>query len=181
MFRLSLCLGHAVVAALLLSGCAAMTPEECKVADWGRVGYADGARGLTERLASYSEACAEVGVRPHAQAYRQGWDTGILRFCTAQGGWRAGVDGEYGKDAVCRGQPGYEAFTRYWQAGLEVYRTREEIRRKIERLGTLRRWADDAPMEDDRTRLRMDMLEVERALYWLQGLLAHQEAQAPPP
>lgn len=171
-----------LVATMLLVGCAVMTPEQCKVADWGRVGHADGVRGEPRaRLERYVEDCAQAGVQPHTQAYQQGWDAGIPRYCTAVNGWRAGVDGEFGKDAVCQGQSGHEAFAQYLQLGLEVYRTREEMRRKLERLAALRRWSDDALVDDDRTRLRFDMLETERALYWLQNLLARQEAQAPPP
>ena len=42
-------------------------------------------------------------------------------------GWREGVQGHSGKNAVCQAQPGYEAFTRYLDAGLQVYRTSEQI------------------------------------------------------
>ena len=106
-----------LLASLLLAGCESMSPTECKVADWQRVGFNDGASGQSERrLAAYTEDCGEAGVQPDAEAYRRGWDSGIRRFCTAANGWREGVQGHSGKNAVCQAQPGYEVFTRYLAA-----------------------------------------------------------------
>ena len=88
----------------MLAGCESMTVSECKVADWGRVGYADGAAGVAQtRLAAYAEDCGKAGIVPHANAYRQGWDSGIQRFCTAANGWREGTLGHSGKESVCQG------------------------------------------------------------------------------
>lgn len=56
---------------------------------------------------------------PNARAYRQGWDSGIQRFCTAANGWREGVAGHSGKAAVYVGQAGYAGFN--LDAGLQVY------------------------------------------------------------
>ena len=103
------------------------------MADWGRVGYSDGAAGVGQsRLAAYTEDCRKSGVLPQASAYRQGWDTGILRFCTATNGWREGVQGHSGKEAICQGQAGFEGFARYLDAGLKVYRTQEQLQRNIQ-------------------------------------------------
>lgn len=79
---------------LLFAGCKSMSESECKVADWGGVGLNDGSRGESEPgLANYTEDCGKTGVVPNAQAYRQGWDAGIKRFCTAANGWREGLEG----------------------------------------------------------------------------------------
>ena len=68
-----------LLASLLLAGCKSMSPTECKVADWGRVGHADGTRGESDRrIADYTEDCGKVGVIPNAQLYRYGWDQGIV-------------------------------------------------------------------------------------------------------
>ena len=45
MFVRSIHLVSAVVSAWLLASCATMSPEECKRADWGAVGQADGLDG----------------------------------------------------------------------------------------------------------------------------------------
>ena len=110
-----------------------MSVSECKVADWGRVGYSDGAAGVGQsRLAAYTEDCRKSGVLPQASAYREVCDTGILRFCTATNGWREGVQGHSGKEAICQGQAGFEGFARYLDAGLKVYRTQEQLQRNIQ-------------------------------------------------
>ena len=122
----------------LLAGCESMSVSECKVADWGRVGYADGAAGVAQsRLAAYTEDCGKAGVVPQANAYRQGWDTGIQRFCTAANGWREGMLGHSGKEAVCQGQAGFEGFARYLDAGLQVYRSQEQLQRNSQEAGRL--------------------------------------------
>ena len=124
-------LAFGFVTVFLLAGCASMSESQCKVADWGRVGHADGASGTSEELlANYTKDCAKVGVVPNAQAYRQGWDVGIKKFCTAGNGWRAGLDGHASKAEVCVGQPGHESFSRYLNAGLQVYRTKERMQKR---------------------------------------------------
>ena len=51
-----------VLAALLMSGCASMSSEECALSDWSAVGFEDGARGYTtERFSNHRKACAKHG------------------------------------------------------------------------------------------------------------------------
>jgi hypothetical protein len=77
------------------------------------VGLNDGARGEPERrLVNYTEDCGKIGITPQPQAYRQGWDAGIQRYCTATNGWRGGLEGQSSKDQVCAGQSNYPAFSR---------------------------------------------------------------------
>ena len=81
----------AAVAAFALAGCASMSPEECRVADWAEQGYKDGRSGLTPtRITEHRKACAEVGVVPDAQRYRQGWDRGVQEYCTPTNGLAQG-------------------------------------------------------------------------------------------
>lgn len=96
-----------LLAPLLLAGCESMSPTECKLVDWGRVGHADGTRGESDhRIADYTKDCGKVGVIPNAQLYRYGWDQGIVNFCTPTNGWREGLQGNPGKASVCQGQAG---------------------------------------------------------------------------
>ena len=47
-----------IVLPCLLASCESKSVSECKVADWGRVGYPDGAAGVGQsRLAAYAEDC----------------------------------------------------------------------------------------------------------------------------
>lgn len=175
-FRLLLILG-----ALALAGCETMTVSECQVADWGRVGFADGSRGDSEsRLAAHSESCAKAGVRPNAQAYRQGWDAGILRFCTGTNGWREGMQGNSGRASVCRGQPGNEAFTHYLNAGLQVHRTQSLMRQNDAQANRLQKQLEDPATDDKKKRsLRDELRSIDRDQQRLRHVLAQQQMLAP--
>ena len=169
-----------LLASLSLAGCKTMTVPECQVADWGRVGFADGARGESEsRLASHVESCAQAGVRPNAQAYRQGWDAGVRTFCTAANGWREGVQGNSSRDSVCRGQPGFEAFSRYLGAGLQLYRTNEQMRYNAAQANQLQRLLEDSNKDEEKRRFRQQLRELDREQYRLRDLLSQQQLYSP--
>jgi len=170
-----------IVLPCLLAGCESMSVSECKVADWGRVGYADGAAGVAQsRLAAYTEDCGKAGVVPEAHVYRQGWDTGIQRFCTAANGWREGMQGHGGKEAVCQGQAGFEGFARYLDAGLKVYRTQEQLQRNSQEAGRLEKELDAATKDEDKKRLREALRDLDRSQFRLRALLTQQQLMAPP-
>lgn len=170
----------ATTAAALLAGCASMSESECRVADWGRVGLADGARGALEsRLADYTDDCGKVGVVPDATAYRKGWDTGIASFCTAANGWREGMQGHAGKDAACAGQPGYAAFARYLDAGMQVYRTNAQMERNTSETQRLQKRLETSTSDDEKRRLRDELREIDHQQYTLRSRMAQQQMQGP--
>ena len=169
-----------VLALIGLSGCESMSVSECKLADWGRVGYSDGAAGVPQaRLAAYTEDCGKAGVVPQAKAYRQGWDTGIERFCTAANGWREGLQGHSGKEAVCQGQAGFEGFARYLDAGLKVYRTQEQLQRNSQDARRLEKELETATKDEDKKRLREALRDLDRSQFRLRALLTQQQLTAP--
>jgi hypothetical protein len=169
-----------LVMVFALMGCESMTVSECKVADWGRVGFKDGAQGEQEsRLAAYTKDCGKAGVLPNAQAYRQGWDAGILRFCTAANGWREGVQGHSGKSLVCQGQAGYEPFSHYLEAGLRVYRTNESLQRNGAEIQRLQKLLDEPKSDDEKRRLREQLHDIDRDQYRLRAVLGQQQMYAP--
>ncbi|OYT91620.1 MAG: hypothetical protein CFE43_12635 [Burkholderiales bacterium PBB3] len=178
MMKIAKCFGAVMLVAL--SGCESMSVSECKVADWSRVGYTDGAAGAPEsRLADYTEDCGKTGIVPNARAYRQGWDNGIQRYCTAANGWREGVQGRSGKDAVCQGQPGYRGFSRYLESGLQVYRTQEHIKRNSSEISRLEKDLSNATKDDDKKRLRESLRDLDRSQSRLRHVLAEQQQMAP--
>ena len=165
---------------VLLAGCESMSKQECQVADWQRVGFKDGASGESERrLAAYTEDCGEAGVKPDAQAYRRGWDSGIQRFCTAANGWREGVQGHSGKNAVCQAQPGYEPFTRYLDAGLQVYRTSEQMRQNDMETNRLQKRLEGSGTDEEKKRIRETLRDLDRQQFYLRATLAQQQMLAP--
>lgn len=84
----------AVLAMLLMSGCASMSGDECIATDWSAVGYEDGARGFTtERFSKYRRACAKQGVTADFGAYQAGRDDGLVEYCQPGRGYDVGVNG----------------------------------------------------------------------------------------
>lgn len=165
----------------VLAGCESMSKQECQVADWQRVGFKDGASGESERrLAAYTEDCGEAGIKPDAQAYRRGWDSGIQRFCTAPNGWREGIQGHSGKNAVCQAQPGYEAFSRYLDAGLMVYRTSEQMRQNDYEINRLQKRLEAGGSDEEKKRIRESLRDLDRQQFYLRATLAQQQMLAPP-
>lgn len=164
----------------LLAGCASMSESECKVADWGRVGLSDGSRGESDRrLAAYTEDCGKVGVVPNAQAYRQGWDTGIQRYCTAANGWQEGLSGRFDKAQVCNGQAGAEAFSRYLSAGLQVHQTHERMRQNAQESYRLQKRLESATSDDERRHLRRILQDIDQNQFYLRMLMGQQQMWRP--
>lgn len=169
-----------LLATALLAGCASMSESECRVADWGRVGFADGARGEGERrLAAYAEDCGKIGIAPDASAYRSGWDSGIVQFCTPANGWQEGQQGHTGKVAACQGQPGYALFARYFDAGMQVYRTREEMERNDRETNRLQKRLEASTKDDEKHRLRDELRDVDHQQFYLRSRLAQQQMLGP--
>lgn len=168
------------VCALLLAGCESMSVSECKVADWGRVGFGDGSRGVAEsRLAAYTEDCGKAGILPNPTAYRQGWDAGIVHFCTAANGWREGLQGNSSKASVCQGQAGYAAFSHYLDAGLQVHRTNELLRQNTDKINRLQKRLEESKSDEEKRRLRDELHDIDHAQYRLRSLLGQQQMMAP--
>ncbi len=165
---------------LLLMGCESMSVSECKVADWGRVGFADGSRGESDRrIAAYTEDCGKTGIVPDAQAYRYGWDQGIGNFCTPINGWREGIQGNFGKGSVCQGQAGYAGFARYLEAGLQVNNTQSQMQRNTRESERLQKRLDESKNDEEKRNLRNDLRFIDREQFRLRSQLTQQQMMGP--
>jgi len=165
---------------VLLAGCESMSESQCRVADWQRVGHADGAAGVAEsRLANYSEDCGKIGISPNAQAYRRGWDAGIVQFCTAANGWRQGVEGYSAKESVCIGQAGYAQFALNLRAGLQVHRTNERIRDNNDEIRRLQQHLESTTDDTERKAIRAELYVLDREQYRLRLQLGQLRMLAP--
>lgn len=80
----------------ILSGCATLSKEECLAADWMVIGDADGAVGYApqERFAGHTKACSKIGVVPDQTLWNQGYQKGLIRYCTPQNGLTVGEAGK---------------------------------------------------------------------------------------
>jgi hypothetical protein len=91
----------ALMACVALGSCAAMSAEECAVADWRSIGYQDGAAGMGMlKFADREKACAKGGVTADLNQYQIGRQEGLRSFCVAPSGFRAGLNG-YSYQGVC--------------------------------------------------------------------------------
>lgn len=67
------------LAALLMAGCAPMTADQCRGADWYRLGYRDGdVYGLQAQIDQYEAQCASVAV--DRNNYMAGWRDGYAEY-----------------------------------------------------------------------------------------------------
>jgi len=165
---------------LLLAGCESMSVSECKVADWGRVGFADGNRGESERrIADYTEDCGKAGILTDARAYRYGWDQGIGNFCTPANGWREGMQGNSGKASVCQGQPGFAGFARYLEAGLLVNNTQSQMQRNAYESQRLQKRLEESKSDEEKKNLRNDLRYIDREQFRLRSQLTFQQMMGP--
>jgi hypothetical protein len=94
---------------LIMSGCATMSPDECRTADWYLIGELDARSGRTPaQFANRDRACREAGYPGDQQSWREGWDQGLTVFCTAPQGFRFGREGgRYERTCPATLEPGF--------------------------------------------------------------------------
>ncbi|WP_144393767.1 DUF2799 domain-containing protein [Pleionea sediminis] len=129
----------AMMSMMLLSSCATLSEEECRIADWQTIGYEDGLRGLlTSRISQHREACADVGVKPDLQSYLAGHKRGLVQFCVPNKGFDLGRrGGRY--NGVCSGPAEHEF--------LRGYRSGQQIHQLVTKINNLKRSMDQLHKE----------------------------------
>lgn len=116
-----------VMAALVLTGCATLSKDECLTADWYQIGYEDGSRGYSDaRISAHREACAKHGVAPDFRMYQDGHAEGVIRFCTQRNGFEQGQRG-YSYTGICPASL-EGPFLDGYEAGREIYAVTSAIR-----------------------------------------------------
>ncbi len=143
----------AAAGASFLAACETMSTEECAAADWGALGYADGANG-TNRFAARQESCARRGFTADLQAYVSGNDQGLRAYCTPQRGFQRGLQGS-SYDGFCPGDLDV-LFSQAHADGYRAYQARSAL--------------DAAQGEVNRLQNRRD--EIDRAIRDSEAALA---------
>jgi hypothetical protein len=127
-----------LITMLVLSACATISEEECLAADWYSIGVEDGSKGYPmSRIGNYRKDCAEVGVAPDAEQYRQGRLVGLESFCTYERGYSEGKRGARNGN-VCPPGPLEAEFAEGYNAGRYVYDVNRQIRDLEGQLADLR-------------------------------------------
>lgn len=133
-----------VLTGLLISGCATMDEDECRLADWHAIGYEDGVLGASaSHIGKRREACADHGIKPNLAAYRQGRDEGLREYCTPANGYRLGRNGRSLSSACPVELQGN--FSNAYREGREIYQaaavvrsTKSKLKRKEHELAEVR-------------------------------------------
>jgi len=61
-------------------------------ANWYQLGTQNAVSGQKiSYLSEHTKACSEYLITPDSVAYQQGWQVGIVKFCTAQSAWQFGL------------------------------------------------------------------------------------------
>lgn len=115
------------VASITLVGCASMNEQECQTANWYNIGLEDGSAGQPmTSISSYRQACAKHGVTANTQQYNDGYNEGVINFCTPQKGYNLGRNGSQ-YNGVCPA-PLEKPFVNAYQQGNDIYQQEQRVR-----------------------------------------------------
>lgn len=164
----------ALILSLLIGGCATMSPEECRRANWRDVGLRDGLDGSPlALLGERTSDCAEAKVTVDSVAYLNGRDTGLKTFCRVENAVPLGLNGGT-YHGVCPPQLD-EEFRRRYAIGHNVFVWRNELAQIGSRMQSLEmrlfsvgreedRRARDGKADDDRRRIRREADDERRRI-----------------
>ena len=152
--------GLTLALAAVLSGCAAMSEEECRTANWNEQGVRDAMAGHSRaRLEDLREACSKAKVTPNAGHYLDGWSYGIRQFCTPDNGARWGREGN-SYNGTCPPELEPQFIGRY-RDGRRVWDAEQAVRRIQSDLDSRERELSSAKDEDKRQQLRRQLRDLD--------------------
>lgn len=168
----------ALFTTLLLAGCASMSEDQCRRANWYEQGRSDGRDGQNDaRIEAHREACAKAGVAPEVERWRAGWREGVRSYCTPQSAWDAGKHDRSYRGA-CR-ELDEPAFLRWYRAGKDVYKTRQQRDANRAEIDKLEAQLKKTDKEDERKALRDKLRNLDEEQGRLRRLLENLESGAP--
>ncbi|ARM13216.1 MULTISPECIES: DUF2799 domain-containing protein [Rhizobium] len=127
MIRLFLAFAAAIGFGLLLASCNTLSKEECVAADWRVIGESDGAAGYEpqQRFAAHAKSCERVKIVPDQTIWFQGYQTGLVRYCTPLSGLARGQAGS-GYANVCPPETA-SGFLRRFNLGAKQHGLQERL------------------------------------------------------
>ncbi len=152
-----------IVTAALISGCASMSPEECRTVQWHEQGMRDGQNGHPRaRADQHREACGKAGVTIDMQQYEAGRAIGIRRYCTPENGLQAGRLGRSYQNSC---PPELEGrFLDNYRSGYRVYEAQQYVEQLDRELSSKEYSLRKAKDDRERSRLRSDLRDLDRRL-----------------
>ncbi len=144
----------------LLNGCATMSADECKVANWSDVGLRDGLEGAAlSKLDARVKDCAEAKVTVDTPRYLQGRDQGLLQFCQIEKAVPLGLKGG-SYSGVCP-IPVDGEFRRRFRLGRDVFDARQAVRNLESNINGAEDRLRAAPNDEDRRRAREALRDLD--------------------
>lgn len=112
---------------VFLASCQSLSKDECRAADWRVIGENDGAQGKDpqKRFGKHVKACERVNVVPDQNLWHQGYQIGLVRYCTPLSGLGAGQAGKTYHN-VCPPDRSQGFITGY-QLGYSEYTAKSDI------------------------------------------------------
>ncbi|MFB2539141.1 MULTISPECIES: DUF2799 domain-containing protein [unclassified Acinetobacter] len=107
-------------AAVVLGGCATLSKQECKTADWQAIGYNDGTLGRDMGyITEHNKSCGKIQVTPDKTQWEIGRQKGLQRYCTTQIAYALGTNNR-SVNNVCPSEMNAE-LQQHNQRGKQVY------------------------------------------------------------
>ncbi len=148
----------------ILAGCASLSPEQCKNANWHQIGFTDGTNGASgARIDEHAKACAEYGVRPNLDEYLKGRSQGLLNYCQAENGFALGRRASEHNVGDCP-ENLKPAFLEQYYRGNQIHFLEEELRNYHSRIDHNRKQIrrDDERIAAIKTELQKKDLSADR-------------------
>ncbi len=161
-----------------ISGCATLNEAECFSANWYDLGFDNALSGKKSSFVSqHTSACKKYEITPDFELYREGWQQGVKKFCTAESGFRYGIAGNYYRntcsiDTESEFLKGFNPARRIAQKKREISNLKNEVSSIRESI-----IADDLD-KDQQTRISMQHLDARLDLQLLELELFQLESRA---
>ena len=137
---------------LVSVSCETISEEQCYSVNWADKGYQDGTNGRSRStLNDYIDSCRQFGTDVNRRAYLDGYESGLVHYCTYDKGFSTGENGDV-YNAVCSG-PNAANFRRGYEDGHAQFEYVDKYDQALERVHN----KEDA-IDDVRSRLRSDTL-----------------------
>ncbi|MFK7903184.1 MAG: DUF2799 domain-containing protein [Nitratireductor sp.] len=129
----------AIFSLAFLASCQTLSKEECLSADWRVIGEQDGASGANpqEKFRAHAKSCEPTGVRADQTLWNQGYQRGLIRFCTPVNGVSHGENGRPYYNNCPVAQAG--VFSEGYELGRKVHSKRGEINSIKNRIKSIER------------------------------------------
>ncbi len=159
-FSCRILLSLVVALTALLSGCATMSADECKVANWSDVGLRDGIEGAAlSKLDARVKDCAEAKVAVDTPRYLQARDQGLVQFCQIERAAPLGLKGGSYSGVCPVGIDG--EFRRRFRLGRDVFDARQTVQNLESNINGAEDRLRFAPSDDERRRAREALRDLD--------------------